>query len=80
MIKSKCGRDKDGIFVIKQILDNDYVLLIDGDERKIEKPKRKNIKHISKINMTLDDYKTMSNGELKKAIKLFKEGSVNVKK
>lgn len=80
LVKSKCGRDKDGIFIIKKVIDFDYVLLIDGNLRKIEKPKLKKIKHISKINMIIDDYKSMNNAQLKKALKIFEEGSVNVKK
>lgn len=78
LVKSKCGRDKDRIFIIKEIIDKDYVLLIDGDLRKLEKPKLKKIKHIKKINTALEDYETMNDSQLRKAIKFFKEDFVNV--
>ncbi|MDO4662333.1 MAG: KOW domain-containing RNA-binding protein [Tissierellia bacterium] len=78
LVKSRCGRDKDRIFVIKEILDNDYVLLIDGYLRKLEKPKLKKIKHVKKINTALKDYKELNDSQIRKAIKKYKEDSVNV--
>ncbi|MDO4593997.1 MAG: KOW domain-containing RNA-binding protein [Tissierellia bacterium] len=78
LVKSRCGRDKDRIFIIKEILDDNYVLLIDGDLRKLEKPKLKKIKHINKINMALIDYKNLNDSQIRKAIKKYKEDSVNV--
>ena len=39
---SKSGRDK-GAFIIIDILDEDFVLISDGDLRPVEKPKRKEL-------------------------------------
>ncbi|RKD25417.1 hypothetical protein SAMN02745883_02308 [Caminicella sporogenes DSM 14501] len=51
IVKSKAGRDKDRIFIVVDIIDDLYVLIADGDLRKIEKPKKKKIKHLSKYNL-----------------------------
>lgn len=54
-VKSKAGRDKDKIFIIIDIVDDLYVLIADGDLRKVEKPKKKKIKHLSKFNLVSDE-------------------------
>ena len=44
--RSKAGRDKGRYFLIYQIVDEQYVLLVDGVVRKMAKPKRKKSKHL----------------------------------
>ena len=45
---SIAGRDKDNIyFIVKE--EPDYVWLVDGENRKLDNPKRKNKKHIQII-------------------------------
>jgi ribosomal protein L14E/L6E/L27E len=51
--KSKAGHDKGEIFVIINI-EEEYVFIVDGKTRKIEKPKKKKLKHIQVIN-TVDE-------------------------
>ncbi len=46
VVSSKAGRDKDKLFLVIDILDDQYVLIADGDLRKIEKPKKKKVKHL----------------------------------
>ena len=46
LVHSKAGRDKGKYFIIIDILDNDYVMLVDGDLRKLGNPKKKKIKHL----------------------------------
>lgn len=43
---SNAGRDKGRVFLIVETPDKNYVMLSDGLLRKIEKPKRKKLKHI----------------------------------
>lgn len=69
---SKAGRDKGKFFIIVGILDAKYVYISDGDMRKIEKPKKKKIKHIVIMNCAADNIKNMllcnekvSNSEIK---------------
>ncbi len=45
VVKSLKGRDKNKYFCVVCI-ENEYVFLCDGKERRISKPKRKKIKHI----------------------------------
>lgn len=52
---SKNGRDKGRIFVVVQVVNERFVLLADGDLRKIENPKAKNIKHVQITKMWADD-------------------------
>lgn len=47
--RSTAGRDKDKIFVIVGVLDEAYVLIADGRSRKIEKPKKKKLKHLRAV-------------------------------
>lgn len=57
-IRSKAGRDKDRIFIIIDKIDENYLLLVDGDLRKVESPKKKKIKHIALVDLASDDIKT----------------------
>ncbi|MFP4697102.1 MAG: RNA-binding protein [Eubacteriales bacterium] len=77
LIKSKAGRDKDRLFVIIELTD-EYVYLVDGSLRKIEKPKKKKIKHIQPVGViieTLQDKinndQRILNSEIRKAIHLY---------
>ncbi|MCG8483953.1 MAG: KOW domain-containing RNA-binding protein [Clostridia bacterium] len=57
IVSSKAGRDKDRLFVIIDIVDDQYVLIADGDLRKIEKPKKKKVRHLLKQNIINSDIK-----------------------
>lgn len=54
-VRSKAGRDRDKIFIVVDKLDENYLLLVDGDLRKIESPKKKKTKHIAKIDLVSED-------------------------
>ena len=45
-VLSTKGRDCNEVSIIYKILDNDYVLLVDGKGKKLLKPKKKNKKHL----------------------------------
>lgn len=53
VVRAKAGRDKDGFFVVTAI-EKEYCFMADGKSRKLDKPKRKNIKHISLTNSMID--------------------------
>lgn len=55
IVKSKAGRDKDKIFTIIDIVDNDYVIVVDGKCRTVENPKKKKIKHLMIYKSIIDD-------------------------
>lgn len=48
LVKSKCGHDKDKIYVMIRAED-EYVYVADGDLRPLRRMKRKNRKHLQPI-------------------------------
>lgn len=44
--RSKAGRDKGRTFLIWEVIDEEYVRIVDGQVRKIAKPKKKKRKHL----------------------------------
>ncbi len=74
LVKSTQGRDRGQWMIILEVLDDDYVLLCDGKIRKIEKPKKKKLKHISKTNIIFDDLQkkiiqnNISNADMRKKL------------
>ncbi|MDI6617188.1 MAG: RNA-binding protein [Clostridiales bacterium] len=76
IVHSKAGRDKEKCFIVVGIIDNEYVLIADGDLRKIEKPKKKKIKHVIIRDLVAEDIKNkfeynvkVSNSDLKNSLK-----------
>ena len=55
VVKAKAGRDYERNFVVTEVCgDGRYVLIADGKTRKLDKPKRKNIKHLAVSNTVID--------------------------
>lgn len=52
--KSIQGRDKDRHYIIKEVLSEGFVNVVDGNYRKISSPKRKNIKHLKLMPYTAE--------------------------
>jgi len=46
IVKSIAGRDSGRYFIIWEVLDSSYVKIVDGDLRKIDKPKKKKVRHL----------------------------------
>ena len=46
VVRSKKGRDEGKVFVIIDIIDKDYLYLVDGKLRKLDRPKKKKVKHL----------------------------------
>lgn len=72
---SRSGRDKGRYFAIVGIVDSEYVLIADGVMRKLARPKKKKLKHLSLKPVALDvigekiaDGKKVFDAELKSAI------------
>ena len=72
IVISKKGRDM-GKYLAVINCDTNYVFVADGKERKLETPKRKNIKHISITADTLTKDQMKTNKQLKKAIAVYKD-------
>lgn len=77
-VKSKAGHDKEEIFIIIN-KEGEYVFLADGKSRKVDKPKKKKIKHIQVINTVDEDLRNklenhilIRDEDIKRAIKCYK--------
>lgn len=57
VVMAKAGRDKGRIFLVQDIIDAEYVSIIDGDLRKLDNPKKKKIKHLIVYNTILSELK-----------------------
>lgn len=74
------GREKGKLAVIIGKLSERFVLLADGDKRKYDSPKKKNVQHIEptdfiseEVRMSLLETKRVSNGKLRFAIAKYEE-------
>lgn len=75
IVFSRAGRDKDRKFIVVGILDESNVLVSDGDLRRLEKAKKKKIKHLKltdEVNQYLkekfENNLRVSNSEIRKAL------------
>lgn len=46
VVRSKAGRDKGKVFIVTKVIDDLYVLVVDGDFRRLDNPKKKKIRHL----------------------------------
>lgn len=68
VVISTAGRDKNNLFVVVSV-EGSFALVVDGKIRKMERPKRKNIKHLQKTNKHLDLNEILGNKNLKITLK-----------
>lgn len=61
---SKKGRDKNKIFIVYDVLDDSRCLIVDGYDHKLDKPKKKNIKHLQIINKSTDILENLNYNDL----------------
>ena len=52
IVLSKAGRDQGKYFVVLKVMENGYVLIADGDIRKVDNPKLKKCKHLENTGKT----------------------------
>lgn len=67
VVLSLSGRDKDHLYVVVDSTKAGNVLLINGDNKTISNPKKKNIKHLSFIDDIDDELKTTIKDKKKNA-------------
>ena len=65
VVKSRAGRDKGRVFLILEVIDDENVLILDGDLRKLDNPKKKKIKHLIIYNTVLADLKHKLENKIK---------------
>ena len=76
IVCSKKGRDKGYFLVIVEDGQN-YVLVCDGKERPLERPKKKNVKHLSFLSTVLEADCFNNNKQLRKSLAIFKSKERN---
>jgi large subunit ribosomal protein L14e len=83
VVFSKSGRDKGRPFIIIKVEDN-YLFLVDGDLRTLEKPKKKKSIHVQKtqdvieyIEIKLEEGIGLKDSDIRKALKSYKPSSTN---
>ena len=64
LVRSIAGHDKGEYFLVYQIIDDNFVLIVNGKTRKLEKPKLKKIKHLSKVNKKSDVIDSLDKNDL----------------
>ena len=79
VVKSKAGRDSGRVFLILSILDEEYVEVVDGDLRTLNRPKKKKIKHLviynslaSGFENKLNDKSKINDAEVRRILEPFK--------
>lgn len=65
VVRSRAGRDKNRIFLVLEVVDSENVLIVDGDLRTLDKPKKKKIKHLIIYNTVLPEIKYKADNNLK---------------
>lgn len=81
IVYSKAGRDTGKKFIVVGLVDESYVLISDGDLRRIEKPKKKKIKHleltgeiIESLSDKLKNRLKVTNPEIRKNLSSYESG------
>lgn len=69
VVRANAGRDKGSFFVVTSI-DKDFCNIADGKSRKLDKPKRKNLKHICPTNSMIE-IKDITDKKLRTLLKEF---------
>ncbi len=74
IVCSKAGRDK-GYFMVIVETKGDFLYVADGKERPLERPKRKNAKHLMFTNTVLANDSFKTNKQLKKALAVYRDSA-----
>jgi len=80
VVVSKAGRDTGRKFIVVNIIDDKYVEISDGSLRKLEKPKKKKLKHLIVTNEMVEplaeklrNNMKITNAEIRRALKSLDE-------
>ncbi|MGN1137749.1 MAG: hypothetical protein ACI4SF_16205 [Oscillospiraceae bacterium] len=71
IVRSAAGHDK-GNFLVITAVEGDFAFVADGKERKLQKPKKKRLKHL-KLTNTVIDTDNLTDKGLRKIISAFPE-------
>lgn len=74
LVINRAGRDAGEVMMVLEVLDEQYVLLVDGKRRKLAKPKKKKAMHLQKTKHVLSELVTeesiqdLNDSKIRKAI------------
>lgn len=74
IVYSKAGRDK-GSFLVTVGMQGSDLLVCDGKKRPVERPKRKNPKHISVTKTVLTEQQISTNKSIRRALAIYRDGA-----
>lgn len=78
LVQSKSGHDQGTVYVIMD-MQGEYLFLVDGTIKKMSNPKKKNKKHVQRIDYVLPEFMDLYQNDairddyIKRQIKLFKK-------
>jgi ribosomal protein L14E/L6E/L27E len=77
IVYSRAGRDEGKKFIVVEVPDSVFAMIADGNLRRIEKPKRKKLKHLELTDQVIDNlnYKLtndikVTNADIRKAMEV----------
>ena len=70
VVKSVAGRDKGSLLAVVGERDG-FLLVADGKQRPLQRPKLKNPKHVARTNMVIDEKSLCTNRSLRRALMEF---------
>jgi ribosomal protein L14E/L6E/L27E len=76
VVRSEAGRDKYKLMAVVGT-DSGMLLLCDGKERRLEKPKRKNPRHTVSTEKVLKDSEMATNRSLRRALTAIRSDDLN---
>ena len=76
VVRSTAGHDKGELLLVLSA-DRKSALVCDGRQRRLQKPKRKNLKHIKATSYILSEEETQSDKRLRKALFRLKNSDSN---
>ena len=78
VVLSKQGHDKGKAFVVVGLVDERYVLIADGDSRKLAKPKKKKVMHLiskpyvaAELSAVIEKQAQTADSDIRKALKTY---------
>ncbi|UII56097.1 KOW domain-containing RNA-binding protein [Cytobacillus spongiae] len=87
IVQIKRGRDAGQYGIIIKLFDDRYVLIADGDKRKYDRPKKKNLQHLqcidyvsSEVQSSLIETGRVTNGKLRFALAKYLNDILELKK
>ncbi|NLT95727.1 MAG: RNA-binding protein [Clostridia bacterium] len=77
LVKSRAGRDKDKYYLVLD-WDHEFVYVVDGNTRRLQNPKKKNVRHLwytdkvaGVINSRLEEGLKITNADIRQALREF---------